>query len=387
VSVNDVPRPTHVEEPFSTAPWKRYARSGALVLITGASLYLLLPSLLAVFGSWRSLGGLTWYWAALALACEAGSFVLLWELDRIALRVKNWFVVASSQLAGNAVGKIVPGGGATATAFSVALLRRAGVDAGNAAVALAASTSLQVGTALALPVLALPAIVGGAAIDRGLATSAYLGALVLAILAAASVIVFAFDEPLESAGRRLQWLLNRTVRRRRNLHGVPKQLLAERDFVRATIGHRWKAAVLSAAGSTAFDFLALLCALRALGAQPRPSLVIIAYAGAKLLVFVPFTPGGLGFVEAGLVGTLTLAGVSAQDALLATLTYRLVSYWIPIPAGGAAYIMYRRRYLDEPPRNAEFPHGVSTISDSSSALEDESRSHHTDLEVTDGNDR
>jgi uncharacterized protein (TIRG00374 family) len=367
--------------------WTHYAWPAAVLVVTAISLYGLLPSLMAVFASSRSLSGLTWYWAALAVAVEAGSFVLLWELDRIALRVNSWFVVASSQLAGNAVGKIVPGGGATATAFSAGLLGRAGVDAGEATASLAASTSLQVGTALALPVLALPAIVGGAAIDRGLATSAYLGALVLAILAAASVIVFAFDEPLDSAGRSVQWLLNRTVRRHQKVHGVPERLRAERDFVRATIGHRWKAAVLSAAGSTTFDFLALLCALRAVGAEPRPSLVIIAYAGAKLLVFVPFTLGGLGFVEAGLVGTLTLAGVSAQDALLATLTYRVVSYWIPIPAGGAAYIMYRRRYPDEPPRNAEFPHGVSTLSDSSSALEDESRSHHTDLEVRDGNDR
>jgi uncharacterized protein (TIRG00374 family) len=59
---------------------------------------------------------------------------------------------------------------------------------------------------------------------------------------------------------------------------------------------------------------------------------------------IPLTPGGLGFVEAGLVGTLTLAGVSAHDAVLATLTYRLVSYWLPIPAGAVAYGAFRRRY-------------------------------------------
>jgi hypothetical protein len=42
---------------------------------------------------------------------------------------------------------------------------------------------------------------------------------------------------------------------------------------------------------------------------PRPSLVLLAYTSAELLALVPFTPGGLGFVEAGLVGTLKLAGV------------------------------------------------------------------------------
>jgi uncharacterized protein (TIRG00374 family) len=103
-------------------------------------------------------------------------------------------------------------------------------------------------------------------------------------------------------------------------------------------------AVLSAVGTTGFDFLALLLVLRAVGAEPRPSLVLLAYAGAGLLALIPFTPGGLGFVEAGLVGTLTLAGVSATDAVFATLAYRLVSYWLPIPAGGVAYLAFRRRY-------------------------------------------
>jgi uncharacterized protein (TIRG00374 family) len=70
----------------------------------------------------------------------------------------------------------------------------------------------------------------------------------------------------------------------------------------------------------------------------------VAYASAKLLALIPLTPGGLGFVDAGLVGTLTLAGVAPQDALVATLAYRLVSFWLPIPAGGVAYAAFRRRY-------------------------------------------
>jgi uncharacterized protein (TIRG00374 family) len=193
--------------------------------------------------------------------------------------------------------------------------------------------------------IALPAILGGAPVNHSLATSAYLGAAVLVLLIVAGVLAFAFDRPLELAGSELQWVLNLTIRRSRKLTDLPQWLLAERDFVRSTIGRRWKDAVVSAAGSTALDYLALLCALRAVGAQPRPSLVILAYAGAKLLALVPLTPGGLGFVEAGLVGTLTLAGVDAQDALVATLTYRLVSYWLPIPAGGVTYVAFRRRYL------------------------------------------
>jgi uncharacterized protein (TIRG00374 family) len=126
--------------------------------------------------------------------------------------------------------------------------------------------------------------------------------------------------------------------------GLPREFIADRDFISSTVGERWRAATLAAAGNTAFDYLALLCALRAVGAAPRPSLVVLAYAAAELLALIPFTPGGLGFVEAGLVGTLTLAGVPAQEALTATLLYRLVSYWLPLPVGGIAYVVFRLRY-------------------------------------------
>ncbi|HKO83706.1 MAG TPA: flippase-like domain-containing protein [Actinomycetota bacterium] len=64
----------------------------------------------------------------------------------------------------------------------------------------------------------------------------------------------------------------------------------------------------------------------------------------ELLALLPFTPGGLGFVEAGLVGMLTVAGVPGSDALAATLLYRLAAYWLPIPAGGVAYLLFRHRY-------------------------------------------
>ena len=42
--------------------------------------------------------------------------------------------------------------------------------------------------------------------------------------------------------------------------------------------------------------------------------------------------------------TLVWAGLSAAYATLATLAYRLVSYWLPLIAGVAAALIYRHRY-------------------------------------------
>jgi len=90
--------------------WAHYARPAAFLLVAAVSLYVFLPSLLSVFGSWRAFSQVDPQFAVLALGCEVASFVCLWQLDRIALRTRAWFPVATAELSGNAVGRIVPGG-------------------------------------------------------------------------------------------------------------------------------------------------------------------------------------------------------------------------------------------------------------------------------------
>ena len=50
---------------------------------------------------------------------------------------------------------------------------------------------------------------------------------------------------------------------------------------------------------------------------------------AGVIGLVPITPGGIGIVEASLAGFLVLAGLDGAQAVLATLAYRLASYWLP----------------------------------------------------------
>ena len=106
----------------------------------------------------------------------------------------------------------------------------------------------------------------------------------------------------------------------------------------------WKVALPAAFGNQFFDFLALETSLLAVGAHVNLLLVLLAYVAASALAMIPITPGGLGFVEAGLTGVLALAGVSAEHAVLATLLYRLFSYWLPLPAGLVASILFSRRH-------------------------------------------
>ena len=74
----------------------------------------------------------------------------------------------------------------------------------------------------------------------------------------------------------------------------------------------------------------------------------MAYAVAGVVGMIPATPGGLGLVEASLTGLLVLAEVNSSQAVLATLTYRLASYWVPLCAGPIAYGLFRLRYRSHP---------------------------------------
>ena len=69
------------------------------------------------------------WWLVSMLVLEAGSFVCLWAVQEIALRAPHVWPVATSQLAGNAFGRIVPGGAATAGALQYRMLTEAGIHA------------------------------------------------------------------------------------------------------------------------------------------------------------------------------------------------------------------------------------------------------------------
>jgi uncharacterized protein (TIRG00374 family) len=320
------------------------ARHGLLLLVTGVSLYLLAPALLEVFGAFDQLDDINPLWFVGMIALQAGSYVCMWGVQRLAIRVRRWGPVITSQLASNAFGRVVPGGIAAAGAMQYAMLVRAGVPGAAAASGMTASSLLVFGTLLALPLLTVPAIVTGAAVDPELVHAAIAGAIVFLAMFAVGAACIVWDRPLELIGRAAQSVRNRILRRRAPLTGLPARLIRERDIVLDVLGRQWWQALLGAAGRWVLDYLTLLAALYAVGAHPRASLVLLAFFAAQLLGTLPLTPGGLGFVEAGLTGTLALAGVGAAASVVATLAYRLVSFWLPIPAGGVAAFLHRRHY-------------------------------------------
>ena len=268
------------------------------------------PSIVEVFGSWRQITRFSIPWLALMAGLQLASFACLWALQHVALRARHWRPVITSQLAGNALSKIAPGGGALGAALQYRILVQAGLPTGSTVAALTAANLLVFAVVLALPVLAIPALFRGS-VDRTLLETAIAGIVVFAVMCGIGAVLLTTDGPLRWIGRTAQRVRNALRRKAEPLHGLPSRLLRERDRILATLGPKWKRALAATAGKWLFDFGTLLAALAAIGSHPRPGLVLLAFCGAQVLAQIPVTPGGLGFVEAGLTAMLALAGVSA----------------------------------------------------------------------------
>jgi hypothetical protein len=91
----------------------------------------------------------------------------------------------------------------------------------------------------------------------------------------------------------------------------------------------------------------MMLAFVALGISLTPLRGIVAFGVAHLVGGLPGSPGGLGIVEAGLVGVLVLFGVSPSVSLGPVLAYRVIAYWIPaaigVFAGARAWVAHDRQ--------------------------------------------
>ncbi len=313
------------------------------VVLTGISIYLVFPSLVEVFGSWREITRFSAGYLAAMAGLQLASIACVWALQRLAFQTHRWRPVITSQLAGNALSKIAPGGGAMGAALQYRILDRLRPAAGRHP---------------DRAVRGQRARVRGRARDAGAGHSR----------PAAGLGQPGADEHGARGPRGVRGRLDR--RCRVALHGPPAGLgrpRRSRSFATgcaaatrarctssrsgccasatrscARSASRWKRALLATVGRWTFDYLTLLAALAAIGSHPRPGLVLLAFCGAQVLAQIPITPGGLGFVEAGLTAMLALAGVSAGDAVLATFAYRLFSYWMPLPLGLVGFALKPR---------------------------------------------
>lgn len=331
-----------------SAEIQSWLRHGVFLAAGAAVLYRLWPNLLGIVSTAPRLSTIRPSWFLVMVAAEIASFACVWWLLRILLPRTSWLAVSTSQLVANAVSRTVPGGAALGGATMYRMLVVSGTAPTQAAGALAVTSILSTAAIFAIPALALLMAIIGAPIPEALEPAAVAGAVLFVLLVLVGYVAISRDRPLLAVGGLLQKGAASLPRRfRRTI--TPAQLLVERNRLVGVVGDRWGQAMAAAALNWVFDYLALVAALYGVGADPRLSLVLLAYAGVVVTSMIPITPGGFGFVEPALVSMLVLSGISTQNAGLATLAYRIVSLLLPVCAALPAWLAYRLRF-----RSADF---------------------------------
>jgi hypothetical protein len=221
---------------------------------------------------------------------------------------------------------------------------KGGADSAEVASGLATSSLLSTTTLFGLAALCVPIVFRMEHIDARLEHAAVLGLVVFVVLLGLGIVAFTVDGFLRGIANAVQWAGNKVRRTRPQTLDLADRTLEQRNRVRATLGRKWLWALVAAVSKWAFDYFALVAAVAATGVGVDPVPLMIAYVAAAVLGMIPITPSGVGFVEAGLAVTLVWAGLPAAQATLTVLAYRMVSYWLPLVAGIAAAVVYRRRY-------------------------------------------
>ncbi len=108
---------------------------------------------------------------------------------------------------------------------------------------------------------------------------------------------------------------------------------------------RFMAAIFSSMVLTGLHVAALYLVSQALGLPLVPVQALLAVSvGAIAGALVP-TPGGLGGAEAGLLAVIVSFGIPPESGLTAVLTYRLLTFWLPLLPGFLMLQFVEKRYL------------------------------------------
>jgi len=105
-------------------------------------------------------------------------------------------------------------------------------------------------------------------------------------------------------------------------------------------------ALFGAVGYMALDVVALAAAFAAFGSTPPFAAFVFAYVIGQLGGLIPL-PGGIGGIDGGLIGALTLYGSPLSQATAAVLAYRVVQLGIPAILGSVAFVQLRRTLVRE----------------------------------------
>ncbi|HYH62725.1 MAG TPA: lysylphosphatidylglycerol synthase transmembrane domain-containing protein [Solirubrobacterales bacterium] len=100
--------------------------------------------------------------------------------------------------------------------------------------------------------------------------------------------------------------------------------------------------VAGAVGFWAANIAIMWASFEAFGLDVSGAVVVQGFFVGMAANLIPGAPGGVGAVDAGMIGTYVLFGLDGSSVFAAVLMYRFIAFWLPLPPGIVAFFQLRR---------------------------------------------
>ncbi|HEX6582824.1 MAG TPA: lysylphosphatidylglycerol synthase transmembrane domain-containing protein [Thermoleophilaceae bacterium] len=323
-----------------------------LVLLLVVAIYVLFPKIVGADEAVNKLDEATWYWILIAIGFNVVAFAAYVALFRGVLGGTREDEVhrrldlrASYQItmAGLAATRIFSAAGAGGIVLTYWALRKAGMPRRRAACRMVAFLVLTYFVYLAALVVFGVLLRSGVLPGR----SPLAGTVVPAAISGGLIILFGLIALIpQDFERRIQHYAGgyRRVRYLQRIAKGPATLATGTRTAIAYIRHpqRGLLAVGGAAGFWAANIGILWASFEAFGGHVPFAVLVQGFFLGMAANLIPSPAGGVGAVDAGMIGAFSIFGIDESVVFPAVLTYRVIAFWLPIPPGIVAFVQLRK---------------------------------------------
>jgi uncharacterized protein (TIRG00374 family) len=339
-------RPDFGDEPSFLEDRRRLIQTGVVVLLLIVAIYVVFPKVVGLEGSINKIKDGNPWWIAAALGFNVlafGAYVALFR-GVVGEQVVHleWRESYQITMAGLAATRLFSAGGAGGLVLTYWALRKAGLERRESACRMVAFLLVlyffYLLALIVFGVLLFTGVLSGENPTGLTIVPAGIAAGLLVLLGALSFLPERFDSRIDKQTGDGWW-----ARLARRLATVPDTVASGTRTALSFVNHpsRGGLAVIGATGFWAANIAILWASFKAFGVDvPFGVLVQGFFVGMAANLF-PLAPGGVGAVDAGMIGAFVLFGLPESDVFTAVLCYRVIAFWLPIPPGLVAFFQLR----------------------------------------------
>jgi uncharacterized protein (TIRG00374 family) len=332
-------------EPSFFANPKRLIQTAVVVVLLLVAIYVLVPRLFDLQDAIDKIGEGDPVWIAIGFVCCIAMFAAYVALFRgvvgenvIHLEWKESYEIT---MAGLAATRLFSAGGAGGILLSYWALRKAGMERRQGICRMVAFLvvlySVYLAALVIFGVLLRTHVLSGEAPLSGTLIPAALAAVAIAIGLLMTLVPDDIERRIE---RHTSGRFGKVAQR---LGTVPATF-AQGVRTAITFVRHPRSGVMAFGGAIGFwgaNIAILWASFHAYDVSVPLGVVIQGFFLGTLANLIPFAPGGVGAVDAGLIGAFVLFGLPSAEVFAAVLTYRVIAFWLPIPPGIIAFFQLR----------------------------------------------